>query len=81
MNSNIIPQGPTECILDGTVTKNILVFRAVTDCSVTAMAFQFPAQPANPAAMTAVVLPAGTELYYLESITWEGTAHVIYTGN
>lgn len=81
MNKQIIPTGPTEVITNGTVTANILIIEAITDLVITNLVFINPKQPANAGVDAAFTLPAGGHLFYVESLTFTGTAQVVYTGN
>lgn len=78
MNSNIIPEGPTETITNGTVTKDTLLMMAETDLSITAIQYLFPATPATPVATSVFTLKAGRHLFNVATINFTGTATFYY---
>lgn len=80
MNNQIIPQGPRE-ILTGpaTLTKNALVVRALSDCTMDNITYIYPAAPANPAAVDSLILLGGASLEYVKTATISaGNAEVVY---
>ena len=78
MNSDIIPQGPTETIVDGTVTREALLVYAETDLVITDLLYQFQADPPHANAVDAFTLAAGRYLPGVKSLTFTGTATIIY---
>ena len=80
MNSNIIPQGPQETITDGAITHSAQVIFAETDLVITNLVYIFPANPANANVITGFTLKAGRYLFNVKSMTFTGTATVVYTG-
>lgn len=79
MNDQIIPTGTTETVTDTTINKDILVLTAETDVVISAVVYSFEAVPANAAKVSAFTLKAGRTLFRVRSITFSGTATVIYT--
>lgn len=77
MNSNIIPVGPTETVTDGTITQPMQVVAAETDLTISAIVYQFPVTGTT-GAVSAFTLKAGRNLFNVKSITYVGTATLIY---
>jgi hypothetical protein len=79
MNSDIIPQGPSELVGVGSITREALFIKATAALTLTNVVFSFPATPANAAAATGCALPAGDALYNVKSCTiGAGAAYVVY---
>lgn len=80
MNSNILPQGPSELLTDtAVITREILVATAFSDVAFTGLTFCFPATPANADVITAGTLPKGAMLCNVASMTvTTGQLYVIY---
>lgn len=78
MNSSIIPQGPTETIAGGTMSRVALVVSAETDVVISAIIYDFPAAPPNASVVAAFTLKAGRNLFNVRSMTFTGTATAIY---
>lgn len=80
MNSDIIPQGPSELITGpATIDRLVLVCEATDACVVDNVVTQFPAAPPNSAAVDAATLPVNGRLYNLKSLTLtSGTLFVVY---
>ena len=78
MNNEIIPLGPTEAITNGTISRKALVVTAETDLVITDLVFGYPASPANAGAVDAFTLLATRSLFNVKSMTFTGTATVIY---
>lgn len=81
MNNQIIPRGPQETITNGSIAKNILCIFAETDLVITALVYISQATPAHANVDNAFTLTAGRFLSHVKSLTFTGTATVIYTGN
>lgn len=80
MNHQVIPLGVTETITNGTITdQEVLLLSAETELTVTDLVYQYPKTPANAGAVDAFTMAAGRHLFYVKSITFTGTATVIYT--
>lgn len=80
MNSQIIPQGPAETVTNATLTKEALLIAAETDLVISAIEYSFPATPPNAAVVVAFTLKQGRTLFNVRTVTFTGTATVIYTG-
>lgn len=78
MNSDIIPQGDTETVTDGAITRPVLLFTAETDCVISAIVYLLPADPPNPTKVTAFTLKTGRWLANVKSVAFTGTATAIY---
>ena len=81
MNSNIIPVGATELLTDGTITAAdpILLIEAITDLVCTNVTPLFPKLAASRGTVvTAFTLKQGGHLFNLKTVTYTGTAAVIY---
>jgi hypothetical protein len=81
MNSNIIPLGATEFLTDGTITAAdpILLIEAITDLVCTNATPLFPKLAAGRGTVaTAFTLKQGGHLFNLKTITYTGTAAIIY---
>lgn len=78
MNSNIIPAGPSEVINGGTISEDMVIVQAVTALVISTLVFNFPSTPTHVNKTVAFTLPAGQVLYRVASITFTGTAFVIF---
>jgi len=78
MNSDIVPQGPTETVTNGTVDRNALMVFAETALVISEITYEFPASPANAGAVTAFTLPVGRVLCRVDRMVFTGTATFIY---
>ena len=82
MNNQIIPQGSSETITDGTITnKEVMLLMAETDLAITGLVYAKQTDPANAAAVDAFTLKAGRHLFNIKSVIFTGTATVIYRTN
>lgn len=81
MNNQIIPTGPTEVLTDGDISKNVMVFEALTDCVITNLVFIQPPSPASGNITDSLTLKQGSHLFRIASLSFTGLANVIYTGN
>lgn len=80
MNSDIIPQGPSEILGAGSIVTRdaLLVQKAGSVATLTGIAFCFPATPANAGVVTAADLASGP-LYNVTAFTVAtGSVYVIY---
>lgn len=77
-NSNIIPQGSQEVVVNGSLTQKALMVQAETDLAITALVFEFPASPPNAGVVDNFTLKAGSRLFHVKGMTFTGTASIIY---
>ena len=81
MNSDIIPQGPSELVGAGALIRDALLIKSTGAAStvLTSIVFDFVAAPANAAAVTGCTLTTGDALYNVKTCTiGSGVAYVIY---
>lgn len=78
MNSDIIPNGLTETVTDGSITKPALLVYAETDVTIANLVYMNAVVPPNTGAVDAFILKAGRWLGRVKSMTFSGTATIIY---
>ncbi len=78
MNSDILPQGPQETIVNGTINRPVLIVYAETNLVISNLVYEFQATPAHANAVAGFTLPAGRYLCYVKSCTITGTATIVY---
>jgi hypothetical protein len=79
MNHDVIPQGPTETITDGTIQDGAMAVFAETDLVITNLAYQYPKTALGAGTpLTGFTLLAGRYLFYVKAMTFTGTATIIY---
>lgn len=78
MNSNIVPNGPQETITNGVVDRPALLIYAETALVITDLIYMHPASPPATGVVNGFTLAAGRWLGRVASMTFTGTATVIY---